>query len=62
MKGRVAAIIDELIAGMQGRRQIDLVEAFSYPLPVAAIFELLGVPAQDERKFYASLGSIPSSI
>jgi hypothetical protein len=31
MKGRVTAIIDELIAGMQGRRQIDLVEAFSYP-------------------------------
>jgi cytochrome P450 len=29
MKGRVAAIIDELIAGMQGRRQIDLVETFS---------------------------------
>jgi cytochrome P450 len=53
MKGRVAAIIDELIAGMQGRRQIDLVEAFSYPLPVAVICELLGVPAQDERKFHA---------
>jgi cytochrome P450 len=53
MKSRVAAIIDELIAGMQGRRQIDLVEAFSYPLPVAVICELLGVPAQDERKFHA---------
>ena len=53
MKGRVAAIIDELIAGIQGRRQIDLVEAFSYPLPVAVICELLGVPAQDERKFHA---------
>jgi len=53
MKGRVAAIIEELIAGIQGRRQIDLVEAFSYPLPVAVICELLGVPAQDERKFHA---------
>jgi cytochrome P450 len=53
MKGRVAAIIDELIAGIQGRRQIDLVEAFSYPLPVAVICELLGVPAKDERKFHA---------
>ncbi len=53
MKSRVAAIIDELIAGMRGRRQIDLVEAFSYPLPVAVICELLGVPAQDERKFHA---------
>jgi cytochrome P450 len=52
MKGRMSAIIDELIAGIQGRRQIDLVEAFSYPLPVAVICELLGVPAQDERKFH----------
>jgi cytochrome P450 len=51
MKGRVEAIIDDLIVGMQGRSQIDLVESFSYPLPVAAICELLGVPAQDERKF-----------
>jgi len=38
---------------MQGRRQIDLVEAFAYPLPVAVICELLGVPAQDEQKFHA---------
>jgi cytochrome P450 len=53
MKGRVTVIIDELIARMQGCRQIDLVEAFSYPLPVAVICELLGVPTQDERKFHA---------
>jgi cytochrome P450 len=53
MKGRVEAIIDNLIVGMQGRNQIDLVESFSYPLPVAAICELLGVPAQDERKFHS---------
>ena len=52
MKGRVEAIINDLIVGMQGRRQIDLVEAFSYPLPVAVICELLGVPAQEERKFH----------
>jgi cytochrome P450 len=53
MKGRVYAIINDLIAAMQGRRQIDLVEAFSYPLPVTVICDLLGVPAQDERKFHA---------
>ena len=52
MEGRVETIINDLIVGMQGRRQIDLVEAFSYPLPVAVICELLGVPAQDERKFH----------
>jgi cytochrome P450 len=58
MKGRAAATIDKLIARMQGRRQIDLVEAFAYPLPVAIICELLGVPAQDERKFHAWSNSL----
>ena len=53
MKGRATVIIDELITRMQGRRQFDLVEAFAYPLPVAIICELLGVPAQDEQKFHA---------
>jgi cytochrome P450 len=53
MKGRATAIIDELITRLQGRRQIDLVETFAYPLPVAIICELLGVPAQDEGKFHA---------
>ena len=62
MKGRVAAIIDELIAGIQGRRQIDLVEAFLYPLPVAVICELLGVPAQDEQKFHAWSNSLIAGL
>jgi cytochrome P450 len=53
MKGRATVIIDELITRMQERRQFDLVEAFAYPLPVAIICELLGVPAQDEQKFHA---------
>jgi cytochrome P450 len=51
MKGRVAANIDELTAGMQGRRQIDLVEAFSYPLPVAVICELLGCRSKMSGNF-----------
>jgi cytochrome P450 len=53
IKGRVDAIIDDLIAGLRGRRQIDLAETFSYPLPVAMICELLGVPAQDEPMFHS---------
>ena len=62
MKGRVDAIINDLIVGMQGRRQIDLVEAFSYPLPVAVICELLGVPPEDERKFHAWSKSLISGL
>ncbi len=53
MKGRVAVLVDDLIAGMRGKQEIDLVESFSYPLPVAAICDLLGVPPEDEKKFHA---------
>jgi cytochrome P450 len=62
VQGRVDGIINDLIAGMQGRRQIDLVEAFSYPLPIAIICELLGVPAQDERKFHAWSRSLIAAL
>jgi cytochrome P450 len=62
MKGRVAALVDDLIAGMRGKQQIDLVETFSYPLPVAAICDLLGVPPEDEKKFHAWSGSLIAGL
>jgi cytochrome P450 len=62
MKGRVAALVDDLIAGMQGKQEIDLVESFSYPLPVAAICELLGVPPQDEKKFHVWSKSLIAAL
>ncbi len=62
MKGRLPVIIDRLIAGMEGPRQIDLVHDFSYPLPVSVICELLGVPAQDEVKFRAWSNSLIAGL
>jgi cytochrome P450 len=50
MSGRVHTIIDDLIGGMRGRKEIDLVGAFAYPLPVNVICELLGVPAGDKEQ------------
>jgi cytochrome P450 len=51
MSGRVHTIIDDLIDGMRGRKEIDLVGAIAYPLPVNVICELLGVPAGDQEQF-----------
>jgi cytochrome P450 len=51
INGRVDAIIDDLIGKMRGREEIDLVDDFSYPLPVTVICELLGIPQSDESKF-----------
>jgi len=49
--GRVHAIVEDLIDRMRGREEIALVGDFAYPLPVAIICELLGIPSGDEQKF-----------
>jgi cytochrome P450 len=48
MQRTAAGLIDR----MQGRQQIDLVDDFAYPLPVAVICQQLGVPHEDEPRFH----------
>jgi len=50
---RIEAIAHELIAAALARREVDLVEALTYPLPVVVIAELIGVPAEDRARFKA---------
>ena len=50
---RVARLVDSLIDACRGRDEVCLVEDLSYPLPVAVICELLGVPEKDEPQFHA---------
>jgi cytochrome P450 len=45
----VAAIVDELLSHLDG--ETDFIGAFAFPLPVAVIGELLGVPAPDRAQF-----------
>jgi len=42
------ALLDELAAGPA---EVDLLEAFAFPLPVTVICELLGVPTRDRDRF-----------
>ena len=51
MRPRVTEITEELLAGMSG--EVDLIEAFAFPLPVTVICELLGVPRTDQNDFHA---------
>jgi cytochrome P450 len=44
--------VDQLLAGCAGRGQIDVVDDIAYPLPVAVICRMLGVPEEDEPKFH----------
>lgn len=54
LRPRVAAIVGELIDGFAASPPpADLVTAFSLPLPVQVICEMLGVPATDMDQFRA---------
>lgn len=51
LRPRVEEITEELLAGLSG--DVDLIDAFAFPLPVTVICELLGVPHADRDEFRA---------
>jgi len=51
MHGEVSRIVKDLLAGLEGKKRIDIVDDFAYPLPVTVICRLLGVPVEDEPRF-----------
>jgi cytochrome P450 len=54
LRPRAACIVDELIDALLAQPQpADLVAAFSLPLPVQVICEMLGVPTEDMEQFHA---------
>lgn len=46
IQARVTAILDEL----EGRNEIDYVRDFATPLPLGVFYDLMGVPAADQRR------------
>jgi cytochrome P450 len=56
---RIGEITTELLDAMEGQDQVDLMRAFAYPLPMAVICELLGVPADDQERFK---GYVPTQL
>ena len=51
LRDRTQDIVDELLDVAFEAGEIDLLEAFAYPLPVRVICELLGVPVDDQDRF-----------
>lgn len=67
LRPRVEAITSALLDEMAGRRdageaEVDLIEAFAFPLPVTVICELLGVPARDRDSFKEWSHAMLSSV
>ncbi len=48
---RIQEIADQLIDGFEARDEIDLIEAYAFPLPIIVICELLDIPLADRDKF-----------
>ncbi|MEE2677848.1 MAG: cytochrome P450 [Myxococcota bacterium] len=51
LEPRMHAIASELVEAAVERRDVDLVQALTYPLPVTIIAEIIGVPAEDREQF-----------
>jgi cytochrome P450 len=49
LRPRVQAIVDDLIDGIAGAGEVDLLPTFAEPLPVTVIAEMLGVPPVDQH-------------
>ncbi|ASO19680.1 cytochrome P450 [Actinoalloteichus hoggarensis] len=58
LEGRIHRICHDLLDAMDGAEEIDIVQDFSYPLPVIVIAELLGVPPADRVLFQQWADSI----
>jgi hypothetical protein len=51
MRPRIQTVVVELLAGLAGKREFELVRDFASPLPVTIIAEMLGVPVADRERF-----------
>jgi len=51
LRPRIQEIVDGLLDGVEARGSMDLIEEFAYPIPVAVICEMLGVPIEDHERF-----------
>jgi cytochrome P450 len=51
MRGRIEEIANELLDAMDGKDEVDLLDAFAFPLPITVICEMIGLPAGDMEGF-----------
>ncbi|HEX6685332.1 MAG TPA: cytochrome P450 [Candidatus Limnocylindrales bacterium] len=62
LEPRVAAIATALLDAMAGRDEVDLIEAYAFPLPIQVICELLGVPSSDRDEFRAWSNAVVAGV
>jgi len=64
LRPRIEAITSVLLDAMDSGRsaEVDLIEAFAFPLPVIVICELIGIPAADRAQFQIWSHAVVSSV
>jgi cytochrome P450 len=53
LRPRIAGIVEHLLARVRPTGRMDLIRDFAWPLPIAVIGDMLGVPAPDREVFKA---------
>ncbi|MHA2883020.1 cytochrome P450 family protein [Bacillus cereus] len=51
LDGRIQRIADDLISNIERKGTLNLVDDYSFPLPIIVISEMLGIPKEDQAKF-----------
>ncbi len=62
LRGRIEAIVDELLADVAPGSTFDVIEALAAPLPAIVIAELLGVPPEDHKQFKSWAAEIVAGL
>ncbi len=62
LRPRTQQVVDQLLDAAVEAGEVDLVEAFAYPLPVRVICDLLGVPHEDHDRFKAWSGALARGL
>lgn len=51
LQDRVQEVSDQLLDQVQDQHEMDLIEAYAFPIPITMISEMLGVPVEDRDRF-----------
>ncbi|MGR6012624.1 cytochrome P450 family protein [Bacillus paranthracis] len=51
LEGRIQHIADDLLNEVERKDSLNLVDDYSFPLPIIVISEMLGIPKEDQAKF-----------
>jgi len=62
MEVDITRLCNEMLDKAKGKTRIDIVDDFAYPVPVAVICKLLGVPLEDEPTFHGWIADFMAGL